>query len=129
MNTDAQPSKLPGLMGDFTDDQLNQHVVDNARYFTVVQINRGGFLAGDKNYTRHEVASLALARDLAAHLYSEDPKHRGILIYAVADFAGAKGFSRPVESYPVSNYMTRGDKAKLDRKRRSEARQRAKEAR
>lgn len=121
--------RLPGLMGEYTDEELNQHTIDHAKYFTVVQINRGGFVKGGTNYIRHQVDTLEDARIKAAELYAEDPAKKGILIYAVADFAGANGFSRPVENYPRTNYMTKGDKAKLEKKQKAEARQKLRDAR
>jgi hypothetical protein len=120
---------LPGLMGNYSDEELNAHVVKHAKYFTVVQVTRGGFVGGGKNYDRHQVDTLEDARAKAKELYDTDPSKRGILIYAVADFAGANGFSRPVENYPPTTYMTKGDKAKLEKKQKAEARQRLRDAR
>ena len=126
----APKSTLPGLMGNYTDDELNQRVIDHAKYFTVVQVTRGGFVGGGKNYERHQVNTLEDARVKAKELYEEDAAKRSILIYAVADFAGANGFSRPVESYPVSaGYVSKSDKAKTEKKLKAEARERARQAR
>jgi hypothetical protein len=119
----------PGLMGEYTDEELNEHTILHAKYFTVVQINRGGFVRGGSNYDRHQVDTLEDARKLAQELYDADPVKRGILIYAVADFAGANGFSRPVENYPNKVYLTKGDKAKKAKKDAQEARQKLREAR
>lgn len=122
--------RLPGLMGEYTDEELNEHTVKHAKYFTVVQINRGGFVRGGSNYDRHQVDTLAEARAKAKELYeAEGTAKRGIIIYAVADFAGANGFSRPVENYPPLTYMTRSDKARLEKKTRADARTAAREAR
>lgn len=122
-------STLPSLMGQFTDEELNLYTIKHAKYFTVVQITRGGFVGGGQNYERHQVDTLDDARGLAAKLYGEDPKKRGIIIYAVADFAGANGFSRPVENYPLSSYKSRSDKAKEDKKLKAEQKQRLRDAR
>lgn len=120
---------LPGLMGDWTDEELNEHTIKHAKYFTVVQITRGGFVGGGRNYDRHQVDTLDDARTKAAELYRQDPNKRGILIYAVADFAGANGFSRPVENYPRSTYMSKSDRARQDKKQKAEARQKLRDAR
>ena len=122
-------ARLPGLMGEYTDEELNQHVIKHAKYFTVVQINRGGFVGGGKNYDRHQVPDLAEARKKAAELYAADPGKRGILIYAVAVFAGANGFSRPVENYPKSTWESKSQKAEREKKERKAGRERAREAR
>lgn len=122
-------SSLPSLMGQYTDEELNQHTIKNAKYFTVVQITRGGFVGGGQNYERHQVDTLDDARELAAKLYNEDPKKRGIIIYAVADFTGANGFSRPVENYPLSSYKSRSDRAKENKKLKAEQKQRLRDAR
>lgn len=122
-------SSLPGLMGDWTDEELNAHTVKHAKYFTVVQITRGGFVGGGRNYERHQVDTLEDARTKAAELYGQDSNKRGIIIYAVADFAGANGFSRPVENYPPMTYMSKSDKARQDKKQKAEARQKLRDAR
>lgn len=118
----------PGLMGEYTDEELNAKVVAHAKYFTVVQVNRGGYVRGGSNYDRHQVDTLEDARVLAAELYTVD-KTRGILIYAVADFAGANGFSRPVENYPNKDYLSKGQKAKIEIKRKADARAALRETR
>ena len=128
-DSEVQQALKPGLMGEYTDEELNEHTVKHAKYFTVVQINRGGFVRGGSNYERHQVDTLEDARVLAKELYDKDTVKRGILIYAVADFAGANGFSRPVENYPPMNYMTKGDKAKLAKKQAAEAKQKLRDAR
>jgi len=115
-------------MGDYTDEELIAHVVAHAKYFTVVQIRRGGFVAGGSNYTRYQVPTIEEARVKAEELYGLD-RSKGILIYAVADFAGASNFSRPVESYPKSNYMTRGDKIKKEKADKRRAKELARAAR
>ena len=125
----SKGSSLPGLMGEYTDEELNQHTIKHAKYFTVVQINRGGFVKGGTNYNRFQVDTLDDARTMAKDLYTSDPDKRGILIYAVADFAGANNLSRPVENYPKSTYMTRGDRAALEKKQKAEAKERARAAR
>lgn len=119
---------LPGLMGEYTDEELNAKVVAHAKYFTVVQVNRGGFVRGGSNYDRYQVDTLPNARTKAAELYELD-KTRGILIYAVADFAGANGFSRPIENYPKLTYMSKSDKARQDKEQRTKAREMARAAR
>ena len=124
-----EKSTLPGLMGNYTDDELNAHVVANAKYFTVVQVNRGGFVAGGKNYDRHQVDTIVDARKLAKELYDADERKRGILIYAVADFAGANGFSRPVENYPATTWESKSQKAEREKKDRKAAREKLREAR
>jgi hypothetical protein len=119
---------LPGLMGEYTDEELNAKVIAHAKYFTVVQVNRGGFVRGGTNYDRHQVDTLEDARVKAKELYEAD-KLRGILIYAVADFAGANGFSRPIENYPKSTWMSKGEKARLEKDQKAAARKAAREAR
>ena len=115
-------------MGDYTDEQLNAKVIAHAKYFTVVQITRGGFVKGGSNYDRHQVDTLEEARTKAKELYEAD-KSRGILIYAVADFAGANGFSRPIENYPKSNWESKSQKAEREKAERKAAREAAKLAR
>lgn len=115
-------------MGDYTDEELNALVVAHAKYFTVVQVKRGGFVAGGSNYDRHQVSTIEDARIKAKELYETD-RTKGILIYAVADFAGANGFSRPIENYPKSTYMTRADKIKKEKEDRRRAKELAREAR
>jgi len=115
-------------MGDYTDEELNAHVASHAKYFTVVQVRRGGFVAGGSNYDRHQVNTIEEARVKAEELYKADPS-RGILIYAVADFAGANNMSRPIESYPKSTYMTRADKIKKEKADKRRAKELAREAR
>lgn len=124
----ASESIKPGLMGEYTDEELNEHTIKHAKYFTVVQVNRGGFVRGGTNYDRHQEPTLEAARIKAAELYALD-KMRGILIYAVADFAGANGFSRPVESYPNKSYQTKADKARQEKLDKKAARDRIREAR
>jgi hypothetical protein len=110
-------------MGEYTDEELNEYVVRHAKYFTVVQVNRGGYVRGGNNYDRHEVPSLEDARIKAKELHEAD-KLRGILIYAVADFAGANGFSRPVESYPRKTWVSKAEQARLDKTKRAKERER-----
>lgn len=124
-----QGSALPGLMGDYTDEELIQHTIKHAKYFTVIQITRGGFVGGGQNYERHQVDTLDEARTLASTLYGQDPKKRGIIIYAVADFAGANGFSRPVDNFPPTTYMSNSDRARKEKKEKAEARQKLRDSR
>ena len=93
-----EPKKLPSLIGEYDDEELTRMVIENAVYFTVVQITPGQFRKGGRNYDRHVVPTLEDARTLAKTLYEQNKKN--IIIYAVADFIGAKGFSRPIETYP-----------------------------
>lgn len=121
-------SNLPGLMGNWTDEELNQHTIDHAKYFTVVQVQRGGFVAGGQNYDRIQVDTLTDARVKAKELY--EAARRPCLIYAVADFAGANNFSRPVENYPPSTYLTRKDREdRAKQAKRDAARQAGKKVR
>jgi hypothetical protein len=122
-------SRFPTLMGDYTDEELNQKVIDNAKYFTVIEINRGGFVRGGNNYTRHQVDSIEEARVKAKELYESNGSKRTLLIYAVADFAGASGFSRPIESYPPTTYVSKSDRAKQEKLDKKKARDAAREVR
>lgn len=89
---------LPSILGDFDDEELTQRVIDHAKYFTVVQVSPGMFRKGGSNYERTEEPTLEKAREQAKELYDKHKKR--IIIYAVADFSGARNFSRPVETYP-----------------------------
>jgi hypothetical protein len=92
-----------------SDEELDQYVIDHAKYFTVVQIRPGGFVNGHgSNYIREEVPTLEEAMERAKVLYDE--KKKSILIYAVADFAGAIGFNRPVRQYPEPTYRSKSQK-------------------
>lgn len=119
-------SKFPTLMRHYeTDEDLDNYVIAHAYMFTVIQIRPGGFVNGfGSNYIREEVhvkdhggnqaIALEAAWVRAAEIYAE--KKKTILIYAVADFAGAIGFNRPVRQYPASNYRSKSDKARDERK-------------
>jgi hypothetical protein len=120
-------AKLPSLMGDRTDEELDSYTIQHAKYFTVVQVNRGGFVGGGQNYNREQVDSLEQAQQRAKELYERDGK--AILIYAIADFSGAVNFSRHVDNYPKSSWKSKGQKAHEDKKAKAEARERARQAR
>jgi hypothetical protein len=124
----GEGSKYPTLMRNFeTDEDLDEYVIDHAYMFVVIQIRPGGFVNGyGSNYTRTEVhveefggdnrAALARAIEVAEGIYAETKK--SLLVYAVANFAGALGFNRPVRTIPVKTFRSKADQ------RRDEARAR-----
>jgi hypothetical protein len=121
-------SKYPTLMKNFeTDEDLDEYVIDHAYMFVVIQIRPGGFVNGyGSNYTRTEfmvedydgdqrkTLDTALAR--GQEIFEETKK--ALLIYAVANFAGALGFNRPVRQIPAPTFRSKADQ------RRDEARAR-----
>lgn len=121
-------TKNPSLSSlvDYSDEELNQAVMDRAKYFTVIQVVRGGFVAGGKNYNRTEYPTLPEAQIAAEELYKTEKK--SVLIYAVADWPSI-GFSRPVDSFPRSSWMSKADKERLEKKKKAEARELARQAR
>lgn len=124
-------SKYPTLMNNYeTDQDLDDYVIKHAYMFTVIQIRPGGFVSGyGSNYTRDEVhvgedgpeAALEKAIELAKEIYAE--KKKTLLIYAVANFAGAMGFNRPVMQYPPSTYRSKADKQRDAIRARKKARE------
>lgn len=124
----TEGSKYPTLMRNFeTDEDLDEYVIDHAYMFVVIQIRPGGFVSGyGSNYTRTEFRveehggdrreTLALAMAKAEEIYKETK--RALLVYAVADFAGAIGFNRPVRQIPTPTFRSKADQ------RRDEARAR-----
>lgn len=115
----AEETRKPTLMKQFeTDEDLDDYVIEHAKYFTVIQIRPGGFVNGyGSNYIREEVPTLEEAMERAKELYEQTKKK--LLIYAVADFAGAIGFNRPVRQYPPNTYRSKADKARDERKARA----------
>lgn len=113
---------LPSIMGDFTDEERTARAVQYAKYFTVIQYIRGGFQKGGTNHIRNERPTLESARELAEELRAENSQHT-VIIYAVADFAGCRNFSRPVEFWPKSQYVTRAEKAQIAKEERRKARE------
>ncbi len=128
-DTVQDTTKLPTLMRQFdTDVDLDNYVIEHAKYFTVIQIKPGGFVNGEgSNYTREECPTLESALERAAEIYKE--KKKTLLIYAVADFAGAIGFNRPVRQYPASTWKSKADREREAKLERAQIRQRAKEER
>lgn len=124
----------PTLMRHFdTDEDLDNYVIEHAHMFTVIQIRPGGFVNGyGSNYIREEIvvedndqeAALEKALARAAEIYSQ--KEQSLLIYAVADFAGAMGFARPVRQYPPSTYRSKADKKRDEIRARAAKREAAK---
>ncbi len=121
----TEGSQFPTLMRTYdTDEDLDNYVIEHAYMFTIIQVRPGGFVNGHgSNYVREEVqvadhdnteAALAQAMVRAAEIYALNKKN--ILIYAVANFAGAIGFNRPVRNFPVTNYKSKSDKARDERK-------------
>lgn len=133
-------SQYPTLMRNYeTDEDLDEYVIDHAYMFTVIQIRPGGFVSGyGSNYTRTEfhVAdyegvqrdALSAAIIRAEEIYAETKKP--LLIYAVANFAGAMGFNRPVRKIPVATFRSKADQRRDDlraRKLRQIERERTRE--
>lgn len=124
----GEGSKYPTLMKNFeTDEDLDDYVIHHAYMFVVIQIRPGGYVNGHgSNYTRTEVqvsdfggdpqAALQHAIGIGEGIYAESKK--SLLIYAVANFAGALGFNRPVRSVPEKTFRSKADQ------RRDEARAR-----
>lgn len=127
-NTTQDTPLLPTLMKNFeTDEDLDNYVILHAKYFTVIQIQPGGFVSGKgSNYTREEQPTLEAALARAEEIYKE--RKKTLLVYAVADFAGAIGFNRPVRQYPPSTWRSKADRARDEKKARAEARAVAKAA-
>jgi hypothetical protein len=100
---EIQPDDLPSMDGIYDDDTLVDLYVEFATYFTVIQMNRGGWKrAGESNYFRSEHLTLEAARK-AASIRFLDPtvKEPECLIYAVIYYDKTPiGSSRPVEGYP-----------------------------
>lgn len=124
----GEGSKYPTLMKNFeTDEDLDDYVIHHAYMFVVIQIRPGGYVNGHgSNYTRTEVqvsdfggdtqAALQHATAIGESIYEKSKK--SLLIYAVANFAGALGFNRPVRSVPEKTFRSKADQ------RRDEARAR-----
>lgn len=106
-------------MGNYDDEGLLELVMKHAKYFTVVQMAPGKFMISGRNYDRYQVDTIEEARILAKSKYEENG--RSCLIYAVADFAGAMNFSRPVDTYPE----TKGFKNRAEREKEAKARGKA----
>jgi hypothetical protein len=122
----AEENPSLGSLVNYSDEELNQAVLERAKYFTVVQINRGGFVAGGKNYNRTEYPTLEKAQEEGEKLYKAEGK--AILIYAVADWPSI-GFSRPIDSFPRSTWKSKADKERDEKKRKADARELARQAR
>jgi hypothetical protein len=134
----GEGSKYPTLMRQYeTDEDLDEYVIDHAHMFVVIQIRPGGYINGyGSNYTRTEVTfekgddpreALATAVKIAEDLYEKTKK--SLLVYAVADFAGAIGFNRPVRLIPAPTFRSKADQRRDDlraRKLRQEDRARKK---
>jgi hypothetical protein len=111
---ETPPEALPDLVSSsFDDDDVTDLIIEFATYFTVIAANPEGWRRGESNYTRSEHLTLASARAAAKTRYDNDPKKRGILIYAVLQYSNRPiGTSRVVESYPfVSNPYSREARA------------------
>lgn len=135
----SEGSKYPTLMRDYeTDEDLDEYVISHAHMFVVIQIRPGGYINGyGSNYTRTEVTldkgddpqeALAAAVKIAEDIYAKTKK--SLLVYAVADFAGAIGFNRPVRSIPAPTFRSKADMRRDEvraRKLRQIERERARE--
>ncbi len=92
---------VPDILSAQTHEELDALTIEHAKYFTVVQVILGGFVkTGLSNYEREEAPTLEAARQRAKDRHEETGKPS--MIYAVADFVGARGFSRHVENYPLT---------------------------
>jgi hypothetical protein len=100
---ELQPIDFPSFNGIYDDDTIVDVYVEFATYFTVIQMNRGGWQRnGESNYFRSEHLTLEAARK-AAKIRFSDPsiKEPECLIYAVMFYDRTPiGSSRPVEGYP-----------------------------
>lgn len=93
--------QLPDILSAQSHEELDALTIKHAKYFTCVQTVLGGFVKnGDSNYEREELPDLEAARVRAKELFDSNKKI--VMIYAVADFSGAAGFSRHVENYPAT---------------------------
>jgi len=119
---------LPTLMDCRTDEEFTAKTLKYARYFSIIRCIKGGFRSGGANYQRHEAPTLDKAREIAHKLREEDNKNT-VIIYAIADFIGAMGFSRPIEFYPKSDYKTRADREREAKEQKRAVRDLAREAR
>ncbi len=82
-------------------EELDALALEHAKYFTVVQVQLGGFFTSRKsNYIRREMPNIVAARELAEALYKSNGKI--CMIYAVVDFVGANDFARHMENFPPS---------------------------
>lgn len=126
--------RKPTLMLDFqSDEDLDQYVIDHAYMYTIITPRPGGFMAGlGSNYSREEVhvkdhegteEALVAAIARAKEMYDASENKKTLLIYAVADFSGAIGFSRPVRQYPPSTYRSKADKKRDELRDRKLARE------
>ena len=135
----GEGSKLPTLLRQYeTDEDRDGYVIEHAYMCTVIQIRPGGFVNGyGSNYIREEVhvkdykdsrEALQAAIELAEKRFEETKKR--LLVYAVADFAGAIGFNRPVRLIPPNQFKSKADQRRDDlraRKLRQIERERARE--
>lgn len=136
----SEGSQYPTLMRNYeTDEDLDEYVIDHAYMFVVIQIRPGGFVSGyGSNYTRTEFQvadyggvqrdALSAAIIKAEEIYAETK--RRLLVYAVANFAGALGFNRPVRLIPAATFRSKADQRRDElraRKVRQVERERARE--
>lgn len=91
--------ELPDILTAHSHEELDALAIKHAKYFTCVQVQLGGFVKnGTSNYDREELPNLDAAREHAKKLY--EVTRKSVMIYAIADFSGARNFSRHVENYP-----------------------------
>jgi hypothetical protein len=124
----GEGSQYPTLMKNFeTDEDLDDYVISNAHMFVIIQIRPGGFVNGyGSNYTRTEVTfekgkdnpweALDVAVKEGERIYKQTGK--SLLVYAVADFAGAIGFNRPVRQIPAPTFRSKADQRRDEAKAR-----------
>lgn len=102
---ERRPNDMPDLgTRKYDDDERTEIAIEYATYFTVISVNPGGWKRGESNYIRSEHLTLKAARIAAKTRYERDPRGRGMLIYAVIQYANSPiGSSFVVEDYPKVN--------------------------
>ncbi len=97
------PKPGPDIDDAHTQDEYEQMIIDNAKYFTVLEIRPGAWRRGESNFvkTQHTTYDEAIAEAKRRYEAEPHPK-RGNLIYAIADFprSGARDMTALVEAYP-----------------------------
>jgi hypothetical protein len=111
---EQKPDEMPEMVSArYDEDDITDLVTEFATYFTVIAANPDGWRRGEPNYVRTEHLTLEAARKAARTRYENDPKKRGMLIYACLQYsnrpigthAHVEGF--PQESNPYSREARR----------------------
>jgi hypothetical protein len=122
MEKNPLPKPGPDITKARSQDEYEEMIFDNAKYFAVVEIRPGAWRSGNPNFirTEHPTFDEALAEARRRYEIEATPK-RGSLIYGVADFpaSGARDMSALIEAYPEINgrYARSVREAKKDHKK------------